>query len=386
MKYPALGPFLDKMIEQKASDLFLCVDCSPHLRIEDKVVSMSLAPLDASDIEVLVLELLSETQREEFKVTLEMNLAIVKEDGERFRVCLFQQMHAMGMVIRHIKSVIPTTQDLGLNSIYTDMIMQKRGLVLLVGPTGAGKSTSMAAMLEYRNQHGSGHVITVEDPVEFVFTHKNCIFTQREIGIDTYSYSLALKNALRQSPDVIAIGEIRDRETLENAILFCETGHLVLSTLHASNSTQAIERMVNFFPEESHKQVLVSLSQTLKAILSQRLVDAINGKRMLASEILINEGLIRELIESGEIKKIKEVIEKSSAARMHTFDQCLYHLVQQDKIAHEVALAEADNPNNLRLRLAQGHNISNAGGYGEYTHATFLNQGEEGDNTGSPFR
>ncbi len=387
MKYPALEPFLDRMIERKASDLFLSVGCAPHLRVDDKLVPFEMPPLDASDIAVLVHELLNESQRDEFKASLEMSLAIVKENGERFRVSLFQQMHTMGMVIRHIKSVIPTTKELGLSSIYENIIMQKRGLVLLVGPTGAGKSTSMAAMLEYRNRNGSGHIIMIEDPVEFVFEHKGCIFTQREIGIDTYSYSLALKNALRQSPDVIVIGEIRDRETLESAILFCETGHLVLATLHGSNSTQAIERMLHFFPEENHKQVLVTLSQTLKAILSQRLVETTDGSRMLASEILINEGLVRQLIEEGQISNIKMVIEKSGSGGMQSFDQALYSLLQQGKITHDVALMEADNPNNLRLKIAQDRGASAASGIlGEFPGSVFMGSRleERSDNAGNP--
>ncbi|MCP5361679.1 MAG: PilT/PilU family type 4a pilus ATPase [Hyphomicrobiales bacterium] len=358
MRYPALHPFLEKMNEMGASDLFISSGMIPHLRVEDKLVPLNISALQDDDMDVLLRELLDESQLSKFRSTLEFNVAIMLDDFRRYRVNLFQQMHKIGMVVRQIKSRIPSPDMLGLSPIYTETVMQRRGLVLLVGPTGSGKSTSMAAMLEYRNQYGSGHIVTIEDPIEYVFHHRNCIFTQREVGIDTLSYNVALKNVLRQSCDVVAIGEIRDRDTLESAMLFCETGHLVLATLHASNTIQAIERMLNFFSEEQHRHLLATLSQALRVIISQRLVETLNGSRVLASEILINQGLISEFIEQGKIKQIRDVIEKSGNSGMQTFDQCLFEMFKDGLISKDVALHEADNANNVRLRISQEETAS----------------------------
>jgi twitching motility protein PilU len=348
-----IEPYLKEMVKREASDLFLTVDCPPSLRIEGKVVEFDLPPVSEEDIEKIITDLMSEDQKYEFESNYELNMALKLEDGERFRVNFFRQQHHSGLVIRRIKAKIPDPQTLKLPPIYTQIVMEKRGLILLVGSVGSGKSTSMASMIEYRNQKGSGHIITVEDPIEYVFTHQNCIFTQREVGIDTFSYSIALKNAMRQSPDVIVIGEIRDRDTMENALLFCETGHLCLATLHATNSSQAIERIINFFPEETHRQMQITLSQNLRAVFSQRLVEDEKNGRALATEILLNEGLIKQLILEGKFKEVKDAMEKAHDHGMQTFDQCLHMLVKKKTISAEVALREADNPNNLRLRINQ---------------------------------
>ena len=349
-----LAPYLQEMITSQASDLFMTTGSAPSLRIDEIIYPFNAPPLNSSDMDVLINDVLNEEQRDEFQSTLELNIALSGAGGNHFRVNIFRQMQNTGMVIRLIKSRMPTIDELGLPPVYREFIMGKRGLVLLVGSTGSGKSTSVAAMLNYRNENGQGHIITVEDPIEFVHQHKKCIFTQREIGMDTYSYGIALKNALRQSPDVMVIGEIRDRETLESAMLFCETGHLVVATLHASNANKAIERIMNLFPEELQQQMLSTLAQNLRAIASQRLVESLgqNG-RMLAYEILINEGLIKSLIESCKIDDLKEVMEKNIDQGMITFDQCLLSMVERNKISPEVALREADSASNMRLKLNQ---------------------------------
>jgi len=348
-----ISPYLRQVVVANGSDLFITHGCSPSLRIESKIVAMDVPPLDENDIEALVNDLTDEDQRDEFESTMELNFAVSLDSGERFRVNMFKQKRYTGMVIRLIKSIIPTFAELKLPYIYADFIMQKRGLIIMVGSTGSGKSTSLASMIDYRNTNGIGHIVTVEDPIEYYHEHKGCIITQREIGIDTYSYGIALKSALRQSPDMLMIGEIRDRETLENAILFCETGHLVVATLHANNSNQAIERIVNLFPEEQHFQIQTTLSLNLKSIISQRLVEGTSNNRVLAYEILINEGLVKNLIEEGKIRELKEIMEKNVDQGMITFDQCLLKLVESGEVSKEVALKEADNPSNLRLKMSQ---------------------------------
>ncbi len=350
----SIHDYLEEMVRQGAADLFLTVDLPPSLRVEHNIMRMDKPPLTEEDMEGFLSAMLTDDQREEFYSTLELNIALALNSGERFRVNIFKQKHSTGMVIRLIKSKIPSFEELRLPGIYKDFIMKKRGLVLVVGATGSGKSTSMAAMLEHRNTVGEGHIVTIEDPVEYYHHHKNCLFTQREIGIDTYSYGIALKNALRQSPDVMVIGEIRDREVMENALVFCETGHLVISTLHSNNSNQTIERIINLFPEELHKQILTTLSQNLVGVVSQRLVEGKNGHHVLAYEIMINEGLIKALVEEGKIKELKDTIEKSRDVGMQTLDQCLLDLYNKGMITKEVALAEADNASNLNLKMKQG--------------------------------
>lgn len=348
-----IDELLGVCVEKNATDIYLTAGAPPVLRFGSRIEPFSEAPLAEEDITQALMGLVSPEIIEEFHSTLEYNTAINWKNGVRFRVNIFRQRQHTGIVLRRIQTNIPSLADLGLPKIYSDLIMDKRGLILVVGPTGSGKSTSLAAMLEHRNIHGSGHIVTVEDPIEYMLEHKQCIITQRDIGIDTYSFGIALKNALRQTPDVIVIGEIRDKETMEHAIVFAETGHLCLATLHANNANQAIERVINFFPEERHRQVLLNLSLNLKAILSQRLVQNVHNNRSIALEILLNQGLIRNLIQEGRVKEIKEFIEKGRDEGMQTFDQALIDLFVAGEITEDMALAESDNPANLRLAIKQ---------------------------------
>jgi twitching motility protein PilU len=347
-------------VEKNASDLYLTVGTPPTFRFGSQMQLHGDTPLSEEDIVQSLSSLVSPEIMEEFQSTLEYNTAINWKNTARFRVNIFRQRQHTGVVLRRIQTSIPTIHDLSLPKIYSDLIMEKRGLILLVGPTGSGKSTSLASMLEHRNLNGSGHIVTVEDPIEYMLEHKQCIITQRDVGIDTYSFGIALKNALRQTPDVIVIGEIRDRETMEHAIVFAETGHLCLATLHANNANQAVERVINFFPEERHRQVLLNLSLNLKAILSQRLVPNVHNTRSIALEILLNQGLIRNLIQEGRVKEIKDMIEKGRDEGMQTFDQALIDLFVAGEITEDMALAESDNPANLRLAIKQ-HEMSRRG-------------------------
>lgn len=353
---------LDTAIKHGASDIYLTVGTGPSLRVGDQVERISSEPLTEQDIQHFLSKLVSEHMLEEFQSTLEYNTAFNWHGRARFRINIFRQRQSTGIVMRRIQTQIPTLQSLGLPRTYGDIVMERRGLVLVVGPTGSGKSTSLASMLDYRNQNGSGHIVTVEDPIEFVLEHKGCIITQRDVGIDTYSFGIALKNALRQRPDVIVIGEIRDRDAMEQAIIFAETGHLCLATMHANNADQAIERVINFFPEEMHRQILLNLSLNLKAILSQRLLPKTNGGRAIALEIMLNKGLIKTLIYEGQVKELKEMIEKSRGEGMQTFDQSLFDLYTQGFITEETALHEADNHANLRLQITQHEMQRRSGG------------------------
>lgn len=281
-----------------------------------------------------------------------MNLAISESGVGRFRVNLFQQRNQISIVIRNIKTDIPGTQELGLPPILSKLVMQKRGLILFVGATGSGKSTSLAALIDYRNSNSAGHIITIEDPIEFVHRHKKSIVNQREVGVDTLTYEEALKNTLRQAPDVILIGEIRDRETMEHAIAFAETGHLAISTLHANNANQAFDRIINFFPEERRRQLLMDLSLNVRGFVSQRLIPTLDGKRAAAIEILLGTPMVNDLILKGEINQIKEVMQKSENIGMQTFDTALYKLYKEGRISLEEALRNADSQNNLRLRIS----------------------------------
>ncbi|MCC7259768.1 MAG: PilT/PilU family type 4a pilus ATPase [Alphaproteobacteria bacterium] len=347
-----LTPLLDAMVARQASDVYVTVGSPASLRIGDRIEPVGDV-LDEDIIRTMIREVLSDSQMEEFNRTHEFNTSLSRPGLGRFRLNCFVQRHSSGMVLRRINTVIPTPEELKLPKIFTDLIMEKRGLLLVVGGTGSGKSTSLAAMLGHRNAQSSGHILTVEDPVEFVHEHRKCIITQREVGIDTESYAVALKNALRQRPDVVLIGEIRDLEVLEHAINFAESGHLCVATLHANNANQTIQRIINLFPEDRQKQILHNLSLNLIGVISQRLVSAKDGGRALAVEIMLNEGLITQLIEEGNVKDIKDTMAKSRGQGMQTFDQALLDLFAAGVITQDTAEAESDNAANLRLMIKQ---------------------------------
>jgi twitching motility protein PilU len=342
---------LKVMVERDASDLYLTADLPPHYRIQGVVQPIGDSPLTNDHLEALSLAIMREKQRREFEDAMEMNLALYYPDLGRFRVNIFRQRGNVGIVIRQIKVEITSIDTLGLPPIIKDVAMTKRGLALFVGSTGSGKSTSLAAMIDYRNERSSGHIITVEDPIEFVHRHKKSVVTQREIGFDTHSYEGALKNTLRQAPDVILIGEVRDKETMEAAIAFAETGHLCLSTLHANNANQAIERIMNFFPPERHQQIYLQLSLNLRAIISQRLIPSVDGKRVAACEILMDTPRAKDLIKKGQVDLLKEAMEQAVQEGSQTFDHVLFQLYQAGKITLDQALINADSANNLRIKI-----------------------------------
>ncbi len=339
------------MVDKNASDIYLTVDAPPMYRIEGITTPLSKQPLQSHHLEALACSVMNERQRKEFEQTLELNLALYYPDLGRFRVNLFRQRGCIGMVIRQIKIEILTIEQLRLPPQLKDIIMAKRGMIFVVGATGSGKSSTLAAMIDYRNTHSPGHIITIEDPIEFVHPHKKSVVTQREVGTDTLSFAAALKNTLRQAPDVILIGEIRDTETMEAAITFAETGHLCLGTLHSNNANQAFERIMNFFPAERHAQIHLQLSLNLRAIVSQRLVPALDGKRAAAVEILINTPRVADLILKGDIGGLKEAMNRGIQDGMQSFDHALYLLYKQGRISYENAIAYADSANDLRLRI-----------------------------------
>jgi twitching motility protein PilU len=342
---------LADMVERGASDLYLTVDSPPMLRIEGVTQPLNTERLSAAQVEALATSVMSERQRAAFDEKLEMNLAIASERLGRFRVNCFRQRGAVGVVIRQIKMKIPTLDELGLPPVLKSIAMSRRGLVLVTGATGSGKSTTQAAMLDYRNDTAPGHILTVEDPIEFVHVHRKCIVSQREVGFDTVSFNEALRNTLRQAPDVILIGEVRDLETMEAAVTFAETGHLCLATLHSNNANQAIERVMNFFPIARHQEIFLQLSLNLRAIISQRLVPGVDGNRVAAMEILIDTPWVKDLIKRGEIDTLKEAMEKSLQEGGQTFDQALFALYAEGRIDEEQTLAHADSANNLRIRI-----------------------------------
>lgn len=346
-----ISKLLTVMSEHEASDLYLTVDSPPMYRINGVVRPAGNRSLQPDDTRSLAYSIMTDRQQREFDEQNEMNLGLYYPALGRFRVNVLIQRSCVGMVIRQIKSVIPTLDELQLPEIMKDVSMTKRGLVLVVGATGSGKSTSLAAMIDYRNTHSAGHVITIEDPIEFVHHHKKSIVTQREVGVDTVNYHTALKNTLRQAPDVILIGEIRDLEAMEAAITFAETGHLCLATLHSNNANQAMERIMNFFPPERHAQIYLQLSLNLRGILSQRLVPTVDGSRIAAIEVLLDSPRIKDLIHKAQIAELKEAMEKSTNLGMQTFDQALYDLYKDGKITLDTALKNADSANNLRLRV-----------------------------------
>lgn len=356
MSNAASRKFMEELLvslkKKGGSDLFIVAGASPSMRIHGKVVPVVDKKLTPEQTRALVLCIMDEGEQEEYLKTKECNFAIALEDIARYRVNAFVQRGSSGMVIRIIANEIPSFDDLKLPAILQQVALTKRGLVIFVGGTGSGKSTSLASLIDYRNENSRGHIITIEDPVEYVHQHKGCIVTQREVGTDTDNFEIALKNTLRQAPDVILIGEIRDRETMEHAIAFAETGHLCLATLHANNTNQALDRIINFFPEERHKQLLLDLSLNLKSVISQRLLPTPNGKgRRAAVEILLNTPLMSDLIQKGDVHEMKELIGKSTEQGMQTFDQSLFDLIEDHAITIEEAMRNADSVNDLRLRI-----------------------------------
>ena len=347
----SIKQLLQVMVKQDASDLYITSEMPPSYRINSKVVPLKQAPLTAVQSEQLANSTMSEKQRAEFSENMEMNLAIAYEGMGRFRVNIFRQRGDVGMVIRKITTDVPTIDDLNLPQVFKDIIMNKRGLVIMVGATSSGKSTSLAAMIDHRNKNAAGHIITIEDPIEFVHKHQKSVVTQREVGTDTLDFQHALKNALRQAPDLILVGEIRDRETMEHALEFAETGHVCVATLHANNSNQALERIRNFFPEELHLQVQLNLAMNMKAILSQRLVRTVDGGRTVASEVLVNTARVADQITSWDIMGIKETMMNGANYGMNTFDQALLKLWKAGKIEEDEALKNADAVNDLRLSM-----------------------------------
>lgn len=336
---------------QDGSDLYLSTGAPPCAKFNGMLKALSAEPLKPGEVAGVADAIMDAAQREEFERELEMNLAMSVPGVGRFRINIFKQRNEVSIVARNIKLDIPKFEDLKLPEVLLNTVMEKRGLVLFVGGTGSGKSTSLAALIDYRNRNSGGHIITIEDPVEYVHRHKKSIINQREVGVDTRSFHAALKNTLRQAPDVILIGEIRDRETMEHALAFADTGHLAISTLHANNANQALDRIINFFPEDRRPQLLNDLGNNLKAFVSQRLVKTTDGKRRAAVEVLLGTPTIRDLIKRNEFSEIKEIMEKSKNLGMQTFDQALIDLVNQGAIDEEEAVKNADSANNVRLKL-----------------------------------
>lgn len=346
-----IDQYLNILAKKDGSDLYLSTGAPPCAKFQGTLKPLSQTAFTGGQIEQIAHEIMDERQRQEFEEELEMNLAISIHNVGRFRINIFKQRNEVSIVARNINTEIPRFEDLKLPEVLKDVIMTKRGLVLFVGGTGSGKSTSLAALIDHRNSSSGGHIITIEDPVEYVHKHKKSVINQREVGVDTRSFKAALKNTLRQAPDVILIGEIRDRETMEHALEFAETGHLAISTLHANNANQALERIINLFPEERRPQLMLGLAQNLKAFVSQRLVPTVDGKRCAAVEVLLGTKTIQELILKNRLPEIKEIMEKSENLGMQTFDGALFRLYQEGRVGFDDAMAFADSPNNLRLRI-----------------------------------
>jgi len=343
---------LKRVVEKEASDLFVTTGAPPSAKVNGQVKPLTEQKLSIDQAQMLVRSIMNDKQVAAFEETGEANFAISLPGVARFRVNAFKQRGSEGMVLRMIRSHIPSFKELGLPEVLKDIAMTSRGLVIFVGATSSGKSTSLAAMLDYRNVNSAGHIVTIEDPIEFVHRHKGCIVTQREVGVDTESFHVALKNTLRQAPDVILIGEIRDRETMDHAIAFAETGHLCLATLHANNTNQALDRIINFFPEERRAQLLMDLSLNLKAVISQRLLRTPDGEgRVPAVEVLINTPLISDLVFKGDVHEIKEVMKRSREHGMQTFDQALFDLYESGQVDYEEVISKADSVNDLRLAI-----------------------------------
>ena len=358
----AIHALLAQMRVRGGSDLFITAGFPPAIKLDGKLTPLDATPLPAAQAASYVRALMNDKQAQAFEASREANFAISPEGLGRFRVSAFMQLGQAGMVLRTINTAIPELGKLGLPAILQEVVMSKRGLVIMVGATGCGKSTTLAAMVGHRNANSHGHIITIEDPVEFVHPHGNCIVTQREVGVDTEDWATALKNTLRQAPDVIQIGEIRDREAMDHAIAFAETGHLCLATLHANNANQALDRIINFFPEERRQQLLMDLSLNLKGLISQRLIPSKDGAgRKVAMEILLNSPLMSDLIFKGQVHEIKELMKKSRELGMQTFDQALFDLHELDLISYEDALRNADSVNDLRLAIKLNGKAAHAG-------------------------
>src|SRR6478735_6781551 len=351
-----IGYFLKLMTEKNASDMFLTTGAPVYIKVEGKLYPLGNTGLPPGMVKKIAYSLMDEGQVPQFERDLELNMAIALSDSGRFRVNVFKQRGEVGMVIRAIRSVIPSIEELQLPQVLKEIIMAPRGLVLIVGSTGSGKSTTLASMIDYRNSTSPGHILTIEDPIEYLHKHKKSIVNQREVGLDTHAFHNALKNAMREAPDVILIGEILDATTMEAAIAFAETGHLCLATLHSNNADQTLERILNFFPEAAHKNVLMNLALNLKAVVSQRLVVGVDGRRLPAVEVLLNTPLIRDMIRRGQIHEMKEAMERSLQEGMQTFDQALMTLYRTGIIDLEEALVKADSRDGLalRIRLSEG--------------------------------
>jgi twitching motility protein PilU len=352
--------YLKILVAHDGSDLYLTPDAPPAAKFQGALKPLENIKLTRERVREVAYGLMDEDQRKAFDQVPELNLALSEPGIGRFRINIFKQRNNFALVIRNIKVDIPNADKLGLPQVLKNTIMEKRGLILFVGGTGSGKSTSLAALIDHRNSNSSGHIITIEDPIEYIHPHKKCLVNQREVGVDTLSYEDALKNTLRQAPDVILIGEIRSQETMEHALAFAETGHLCLSTLHANNANQALDRIINFFPEERRNQLLLDLSLNLRAFVSQRLVPTVDGKRVAAIEILLGTPLVRDLIQKGDIHSIKEVMEKSENVGMQTFDSHLLRLFKEGRISLEEALQNSDSPNNLKLKINLSEGIGSA--------------------------
>lgn len=376
------GALLALMVQKKASDLFLTAGMPPAMKIDGTMTHVAKTPLTAEQTLKLVVSIMSDAQKAEFKKTKECQFAIAVGKLGRFRVSAFTQRDAAGMVLRRIESSVPDADSLNLPPILKDLIMNKRGLVIFVGATGTGKSTSLASLIKHRNQNSKGHIITIEDPMEFEHPHLGCMVTQREVGLDTESYEVALKNTLRQAPDVILIGEVRTRETMQHAITFAETGHLCLTTLHANNANQALDRILHFFPEEMHPQLFMDLSLNLRGIVAQQLIKRSDGKgRFPAIEVLINTPLVSDIIRKGEVHRLKEVMKSGTEYGMQTFDQALFNLYKAGKISHEDALNSADSRNEVRLMIKlAAENMNAFGGDDSIMSLAEMDSAEKGGN------
>jgi len=353
--------YLKLMAEKEASDLFFSCGAPVNIKIEGVTAPIGTNPLPSGAVDKIADSFITAEQRKFFDVEFELNLSIAPQDIGRFRINLFRQRGETAMVVRYIKNKIPSIEELQLPPLLKKLVLEPRGLILLVGSTGSGKSTTLASMIDYRNENKTGHILTIEEPIEFIHKYKKSVVDQREVGLDTLSYANALKNALREAPDVILIGEIRDRETMQHAMSYAETGHLCLSTLHANNANQTLDRIINFFPDSAHHQLLQDLSLNLKAVVSQRLLPSLTGKRVPAVELMLQSAYISDLISKGDVGGLKEAIEKGKDDGMQSFDQSLLALFNSGKISEEVALANADSRNNLSLKLRLARGVSGTG-------------------------